>query len=349
MDDDNAAHSPGNDDATPYARLTPDTVLDAVAGLGMVPSGHLLALNSYENRVYQIGIDDATAGGAFVVAKFYRPQRWSDATILEEHAFALELAAQEIPIVPPLALSPPGSTAPTTLHNHAGYRFALFERRGGRAPELTQPEHLQWLGRFLARMHQVGGAQRFAHRPRLTTQRLGHDSLAFLRQCGLVSPEVENNYFDAAERVMEAVENQFEACGPQREIRLHGDCHPGNILWTDAGPHFVDLDDCMQGPAIQDLWMLLSGDRTHMEGQLRELMHGYRDFADFDPLELHLVESLRALRLIHYSAWLARRWHDPAFPQHFPWFNTPRYWEDQMVTLREQLERLQQAPLSLES
>ena len=336
------------DSETPYADLGPDTILDAVAALGMVPSGHLLALNSYENRVYQIGIDDATTGGTFVVAKFYRPGRWDDDTILEEHEFALELAAAEIPVVPPLVLIPPGGDSARSLHRHAGYRFALFERRGGRAPELTSPEHLQWLGRFLARMHQLGGTRRFVHRPRLTVDHFGHASLAFLRECGLVSPEVADNYFDAAARVLEEVERGFAACGPLREIRLHGDCHPGNILWTDAGPHFVDLDDCLQGPAIQDLWMLLSGDRQHMEGQLGELMKGYRDFADFDPLELHLVESLRALRLIHYSAWLARRWGDPAFPQHFPWFNTPRYWEDQMVTLREQLERLAAPPLKLD-
>ncbi len=321
--------------AHPYESLTPDTVLDAVEATGRRCDGRVLALNSYENRVYQVGIEEATP----IIAKFYRPGRWSDAAILEEHAFALELAEHEIPVVAPLA-----DAAGQTMLRHAGFRFALFPRRGGRAPEPDDPEQLEVLGRFIGRIHAVGGIRPFTHRARLTVERFGETPLRELLDSGLVQAEVAHNYRLAAEAVLEAVRAAFDMVGPLPRLRLHGDCHLGNVLWTATGPHFVDLDDAVSGPAVQDLWMLLSGTRADMERQLQAVLTGYRQFRDFDPLELHLVEPLRGLRLINYAAWLARRWDDPAFPFHFPWFGTPRYWEEQMLTLREQLERLQSPP-----
>ncbi len=319
------------DESLPYADLTPDLILNAVDASGYRTSGSLLALNSYENRVYQIGLED----GEFIIAKFYRPERWKDEAIIEEHDFSLELAAEEIPVIAPLP-----DAHQHTLRHYQGYRFALFPRRGGRPPELDDPEHLRQLGRFLGRIHATGNARRFAYRPRLTTQRFGREALDYLLTNDFIPAEILHNYQLAAEDVLTQIENTWEALLPLRELRLHGDCHPGNILWTDTGPHFVDLDDCLTGPAIQDLWMLLSGDRDQMSIQMQQILEGYTTFFDFDLLELQLIEPLRALRMLHYSAWLARRWHDPAFPRAFPWFNTPRYWEEQLYSLREQSERL---------
>ena len=313
-------------------------ILYAIDQTGFITSGSLLALNSYENRVYQVGIVD----DGFLVAKFYRPGRWDDATIQEEHDFSLELAAEEIPVVAPLT-----DDTGQTLHHYEGYRFALYPRHGGRAPELDDPEHLRWLGRTLGRIHAIGSSRLFQHRPALDIQTFGHDAVRFLLEREFIPAELGHNYKLAANTMLQQVENAFEVVGPFRRLRLHGDCHPGNILWTEAGPHFVDLDDCLIGPAVQDLWMLLSGSQNDMVGQLKFLLEGYNTFFDFDPLELYLLEALRALRLLNYSAWLARRWNDPAFPQAFPWFNTPRYWEDQLNTLREQAERLQSPPLAL--
>ena len=315
----------------PYADLTPETVLAAVDSFGARTSGTLLALNSYENRVYQVGLED----GGFIVAKFYRPGRWTDAQIDEEQTFTRELAEREIPVVAPLA-----DEDGRTLFVHAGYRYAVFPRRGGRAPELDDPEHLRRLGRVIGRIHAVGSINAFEHRPSLDVASFGHASYHYLAEHGFVPAEVSHNIAQAAERVLELVEDAFAAVGPVRRLRLHGDCHPGNILWTDQGPHFVDLDDARMGPAIQDLWMLVSGTAEAMGAQMRTILDGYREFFEFDPLELRLVEPLRALRILHYAAWLARRWHDPAFPRHFPWFNTPRYWEEQLNTLRELAERL---------
>jgi Ser/Thr protein kinase RdoA (MazF antagonist) len=318
-----------------YAGLTPETVLDALQAAGLRGDGRLLALNSYENRVYQVWLED----GGSVVAKFYRPGRWSDAQILEEHAFVQELAAREIPAVAPLALEG------TTLNAHAGFRFAVYPRRGGRPPELEDRDTLQWLGRFIGRIHAVGATRGFASRPALDAQSFGREPRDWLLAHGFLPAELRPAWAGAAALALEGAARCFERAGAVHALRLHGDCHAGNVLWTDAGPHFVDFDDARSGPAVQDLWMLLSGDRASMAQQLGHVLEGYRPFFDFDRRELHLVEALRTLRLLHYSAWIARRWDDPAFPAAFPWFNTQRYWQDRILELREQIALMQEAPL----
>ncbi|HJV05795.1 MAG TPA: serine/threonine protein kinase [Chromobacteriaceae bacterium] len=324
-----------NEVAPPFAGLTPDTLLDAVESLGLLTSGSLLALNSYENRVYQVGMDD----GPPLVAKFYRPERWSDAQILEEHAFTLELAEREIPVVPPL------SWQGRTLHQHGGYRFALFARRGGRVPELGDSATLEWIGRFLGRIHAVGAIEPYQQRPALDQQSFGEEPLAYVLASGLLPRELVDVYRGVARQALEGVQRCIDRAGAVNTLRLHGDCHVGNILWTEAGPHFVDFDDSRMGPAIQDIWMLLSGSRQEQSQQLADVLAGYEDFYEFDTRELYLVEALRTLRLLHFSAWLARRWHDPAFPAAFPWFNSQRYWEEQILTLREQVALLDEPPL----
>jgi Ser/Thr protein kinase RdoA (MazF antagonist) len=319
----------------PYSELTPDCILDAVEACGLPVDGRLLALNSYENRVYQVGIEDR----APIIAKFYRPERWTDPQILEEHAFATELAQAEVPVVAPL-------DDKGTLHRHLGFRFALFPRRGGRAPEFDDAKVLEWIGRFLGRIHAVGRSDRFRYRPALDIASFIDEPRTFLLQSGIVPTELVEPYRAITAMALEEAERCFLRAGSVEAIRLHGDCHAGNILWTDAGPHFVDLDDCRTGPAVQDLWMLLSGDRHAMGKQLRHVLEGYEQFADFDDRELHLVEALRAMRMIHYAAWLGRRWDDPAFPAAFPWFNTRRYWEEHILQLREQIAAMSDTPLA---
>jgi Ser/Thr protein kinase RdoA (MazF antagonist) len=321
--------------AAPFAGLTPDTVLNAIDAAGWRTSGTLLALNSYENRVFQVGIEDAPP----VVAKFYRPQRWSDEQIAEEHGFLAELAQHEIPVVPPLAL------AGTTLHSSGGFRFAVFARRGGRAPELSDPAVRTWLGRFIGRIHAVGASRRYAQRPALDVDSFGVEPSQWLIDHQWLPPELDAVYRGVVAQALDGVRACFGRAGTVRAIRLHGDCHEGNVLWTDAGPHFVDFDDSRSGPALQDLWMLLSGERAEMQHQLTDIVAGYEDFAELDRAELYLLEALRTLRLIHYSAWIARRWDDPAFPAAFPWFETPRYWEQRILELREQIAAMQEAPL----
>ncbi|HWS73923.1 MAG TPA: serine/threonine protein kinase [Quisquiliibacterium sp.] len=319
----------------PYAALTPECLLDALETVGVRGDGRLLALNSFENRVYQVWLED----GGSVIAKFYRPERWTDAQILEEHAFTAELAEREIPVVAPLA--PAGGT----LHSHAGYRFALYPRRGGRAPELDDPGVLEWLGRFIGRIHAVGAARPFAVRPALDPAGFGDEPRAWLLEHHCIPEELLPAWSGIVGQALDAVRVAFGTRPALRRLRLHGDCHPGNILWTDDGPHFVDFDDARSGPAIQDLWMLLSGDADAMSRQLGHVLAGYERFADFDRGELGLVEPLRTLRLIHYSAWIARRWHDPAFPAAFPWFGTARYWQDRILELREQVAAMSEPPL----
>ena len=322
----------------PYQDLTPDRLLNAVESAGFRCDGRLLALNSFENRVYQFGIED----DAPLVAKFYRPGRWSDEAILEEHVFTLDLAEREIPVVAPLV-----DKTGCTLHHFEGFRFALYPRRPGRAPELDDPDTLEWMGRFIGRIHAVGAIQPFAHRPVLDMESFGTEPSQFLLQEHFIPPDLEPAYRSVVEDVLRRVRDCFERAGKVGQIRLHGDCHPGNVLWTEGGPHFVDFDDCRMGPALQDLWMLLSGDRASQNAQLLNVMEGYREFHDFNPAELHLLEALRTLRMIHYSGWLARRWEDPAFPAAFPWFNTQRYWQDQILALREQAALLDEPPLVL--
>ena len=320
---------------TPYATLTPDCMLDAIESVGVQCDGRLLALNSYENRVYQVGIEDSTP----LIAKFYRPARWSDAAILEEHRFAEELATDEIPVVAPIVI------AGHTLHHAQGFRFALFPRRGGRAPELSDPAVLEWIGRFLGRLHAVGKRTRFGERSTLSIASLGHASRDFLLAHDGLPRDLHAAYSSVLEHALAGVEHCFTRAGTVATLRLHGDCHAGNILWTDDGPHFVDLDDCCNGPAVQDLWMLLAGERAEMTQQLSDILAGYEDFNDFNRRELHLIEALRTLRQIHYAAWLARRRDDPAFPAAFPWFNTQHYWQNHILALREQIALMDEAPL----
>ena len=317
--------------AHPYAGLTPEVVLDACDSSGLRADGRLLPLNSYENRVYQVWLDDGSAR----VLKFYRPGRWSEAQIEEEHAFARELARREIPVV-----------APEHTGRHAGYSFAVYPRRGGRAPELGDPKVLEWIGRFIGRIHAVGQVEPFQHREVLSRQSFGDEPRAWLLEQGFIPAELRPAWEAVTSQALTSVAALFERAGAVRDIRLHGDCHPGNILWTHEGPHFVDLDDARMGPALQDLWMLLSGERAAMTRQLSDVLAGYAQFMDFDRRELHLLEALRTLRLIHYSAWIARRWDDPAFPAAFPWFNTQRYWQDRILELREQIALMDEPPLS---
>jgi Ser/Thr protein kinase RdoA (MazF antagonist) len=321
----------------PYSELTPDRVLNALASIGLRPDGRLLSLNSYENRVYQTWMEE----GPPLVAKFYRPARWSDAQILEEHSFSRELADREIPVVAPLVV------AGATLHAFEGFRFTVFPRRGGRAPELEDARTLEWIGRFLGRIHAVGATREFLERPALDLNGYGVEPREWLLASGLVPTELVEAWTRATALALEGARRSYERAGNVTRIRLHGDCHGGNVLWTEAGPHFVDFDDCRSGPAVQDLWMLLSGDRESMARQLANVLAGYEDFSEFDPRELRLVEALRTLRLIHYSAWIARRWDDPAFPAAFPWFGTQRYWQDRILELREQIAAMEEEPLHL--
>jgi Ser/Thr protein kinase RdoA (MazF antagonist) len=319
-----------------FSTLTPDIVLDALDSVGLRGDGRLLALNSYENRVYQVGMED----GPPLVAKFYRPQRWSDAAILEEHDFVRELVEREIPVVPAMQL-----TQGRTLHVFEDFRFAVFTKHGGRAPELEDSATLEWMGRFIGRIHAVGALAPFSARPVLDIKSFGEEPRDFLLAQGFVPHDLEAAYRSVAAQALDGVRRCFERAGELATLRLHGDCHSGNVLWTEAGPHFVDFDDSRSGPAVQDLWMLLSGERADMVRQLSDLLAGYEDFFDFDPRQLHVIEALRTLRLMHYAAWLARRWDDSAFPVAFPWFNTQRYWQDRILELREQVALMDEPPL----
>jgi Ser/Thr protein kinase RdoA (MazF antagonist) len=309
--------------------------LNAVESVGFRSDGRLLALNSYENRVYQIGLEE----GAPLIAKFYRPKRWTDEAILEDHSFVQELVDHEIPVVPAMLLNG------KTLHTFEGFRFSVFPKHGGRAPELEGRSTLEWMGRFLGRIHAIGSLKPYQERPTLDIKSFGEQPRDYLLSHEFIPADLDTAYRSAVDLALDGVRYCFTRAGEVASLRLHGDCHVGNVLWTDQGPHFVDFDDSRMGPAVQDLWMLLSGDRADMVRQLTDVLAGYEDFCDFNERELHLIEALRTLRLIHYAAWLAHRWDDPAFKQAFPWFNTQRYWQDRILELREQIALMDEPPL----
>ena len=324
----------------PFDSLTPDVVLDALSAIGQHGDGRLTALNSFENRVYQAHLES----GEVVVLKFYRPGRWSEAQIIEEHQLAHELAAAEVPAVAPLSIGG------QTLHRHGEFLFSVSPRRGGRRPELDDLDVLEWIGRFLGRLHTVGAQHAFVQRPALDIAQFGFEPRDWLLRHHIIPVESERLWRETLDRTLDAVSATFDRVGDVATLRLHGDCHPGNILWTPSelpggGPHFVDLDDARTGPAVQDLWMLLGGDRAQQTRQLGALVDGYEEFRAFDRRELALIEPLRTLRLIHYSAWLARRWDDPIFPINFPWFGTPAYWNEQALWLAQQVDAMAAAPL----
>ncbi|MGB1884960.1 MAG: serine/threonine protein kinase [Gammaproteobacteria bacterium] len=325
----------------PYESLTPDLILAAVESRGFNCDGHLQALNSYENRVYQVGIDD----GQPLIAKFYRPHRWSRGALLEEHQFVAELAAAELPVVAPL-------TGPAThsLHEFGSFFFALFERRGGRAPEFDRHDALSTMGRFLARMHTVGARQPFAARGAIDVETFGVQAVNAVRD-DFIPADLSEAYGAITTQLLARLEARFKQCGRITLLRVHGDCHGGNVLWRDDAPHFVDFDDARMAPAVQDLWMLLSGQPEDQQAQLATIIEAYESFRDFDYRELSLIEPLRTLRIMHFAAWLARRWSDPAFPRAFPWFNTQAYWEKHIVELKEQLAALDEPlmPSSLQT
>jgi Ser/Thr protein kinase RdoA (MazF antagonist) len=320
--------------ARPFEALSPDVVLDAAASVGIEGDGRLLALNSYENRVYQLGTDTGNR-----VLKFYRAGRWSDAQIAEEHEFTAQMAAAELPVAAPLQIDG------DTLFRFQDYRFCVFPWMPGRAPELDASESLTLLGRAIARMHQIGCAQPFAVRPWLSSERLGWQALDTVLASGLIPAELAGRYEEVARELLDAVETVFESAGEVAAIRIHGDCHLGNLLWNERGPVFVDLDDCMMGPRVQDLWMLLSGPPEAQQRQWAEILEGYQQFADFDYREVLLVEALRSLRMLHHAAWVAQRWQDPAFPRAFPWFGERRNWENYILDLLEQSSNMREQPL----
>ena len=322
----------------PYDALTPDLVIDAVESAGYLSDARLLALNSYENRVYQVGLED----GEPLIAKFYRPHRWTRQQILEEHAFSQELVEADISVVAPII-----DSSGKSLHEHEDFWFALFKRRGGYPPELDNLHNLFILGRTLGRIHAVGRATDFEHRLELSVERMMADNIAFLLEGDFIPQGLIPAYSSLAEDLLKSVSTLYGEVKPRDLIRVHGDCHAGNILWRDDTAHFVDLDDCVMAPAVQDLWMFLSGERHRRQLQIAELVEGYSEFCDFEPRQLRWLEALRTMRIVNYSAWLARRWEDPAFPRSFTWFNTERYWADHILELREQLAAQQEEPLQL--
>ena len=321
----------------PFDKLTPDFIMDAVESQGYHCDCRILTLNSYENRVYQVGIEDSPP----LIVKFYRPERWSDAQILEEHDFTLELAAHELPVVAPL-----GNQNKETLQQYQGFRFSLSPCKGGHSPELDNLEHLLIIGRLLGRIHAIGAGHPFSSRPTLNSHNFGHESVTFINE-NFIPIEYRESYQTLTHDLLQKIDERFSQLGSIFSLRVHGDCHNGNMLWRDGSPHFVDFDDARMAPAIQDLWMLLSGTEDQQRHQLDKILTGYHQFYDFNPVELQLIEPLRTLRMLHYSAWLGRRWDDPAFPRTFPWFNSMQYWGEHILELREQMSALQEPSLQL--
>ncbi len=327
-----------SDKTLPFYALDPDLILSAIESMGIAADGRLLALNSYENRVYQVGVES----GPSLVVKFYRPNRWDDQQILEEHSFLNELAENEIPVVAPILFD-----GFKSLCHYRGFRYAVFPKHGGRAPDLDREGVLEWIGRFIGRIHSLGAIKPFESRPVISVESFLIEPSRFLLDNGFIPADLIPAYNSVLKLALDGVLRCFERAGDVSTIRLHGDCHMGNVLWTDLGPHFVDFDDCRMGPAIQDLWMMLSGTHEDMSEQFQEILLGYADFYDFNFKELHLIEALRTLRLVHYSGWIASRWDDPAFKQSFTWFNTQQYWQDRILEMREQVSLMNEPPLSL--
>ena len=321
----------------PFNQLTPDFILNALDELGYITDSRLLPLNSYENRVYQIGIQDSSP----IIGKFYRPNRWNKKQILEEHQFCFELAEQELPIVAPLI-----SEGGESLFQYEGFYFALFSRKGGYGPELDNLDNLYLLGKLLGRIHAVGAVRPFSHRNTLNSSTFGYESSKFVSE-HFIPTELKLSYDSLVKDLMKTIDEVVSNAGDIQNIRVHGDCHSGNILWRDDNAHFVDLDDAMMAPAIQDIWMLLSGNRDRQSAQLSEIIDGYNEFFDFHPRELKLIDALRTLRIINYTAWIAKRWNDPAFPMAFPWFNTIRFWSEHILELREQFAALGEPNLKI--
>ena len=335
-----------------FSNLDPQQVLASLDAVGLRGDGRILQLNSYENRVFQVFLEDSRLGNEAVVAKFYRPARWSDAQIVEEHAFALELAEAEVPVVPPLVLQAAADEPGLVLHGDPPtlacrqtadglHRYTAAKRCAGREPELEDPAALRQLGRFIGRLHSVGKRRPFVHRHHLNARADGRLALKLLLDGDFVPDTERAAWQQACTQALAAVEAAFDEVQPLATLRLHGDCHLGNVLWRDGAPHVVDLDDAMQGPAVQDLWMLVSGDHATMAQQLNTLLEGYEQFCDFDDRERALIEPLRTLRMVRHSAWLAARWSDPTFPLNFPFFGTAAYWNQQTTQLREQFEAMQ--------
>ena len=322
----------------PYAELSPVAVLEAVESLGYETDARMFPLNSYENRVYQVGV----VGKPSIIVKFYRPERWTNEQILEEHSYTQELVDLEIPVVPPIDFTDGG-----TLQQCNNFRFSVFEQFLGRPPELDNLDNLLVMGRFVGRIHAVGALHEFKHRIELTAERFSVQSRQFLLENDFLSRDMRPAYETLSQDLVDKIQQRFADHGEVQKLRIHGDCHPGNVLWKDETPNFVDFDDTMTGPAIQDLWMMLSGDRNQRQAQLLELAEGYNEFHNFRASELELVEAMRTMRLMNYAAWLARRWEDPAFPKSFPWFNTERYWAEHIQELREQLFLLDEPALRL--
>jgi len=321
----------------PFDSLTPNFILDAMESCGYFSDGRLFPLNSYENRVYQIGIEDE----APLIGKFYRPNRWTTEQILEEHQFCFELVEQELPVVAPI-LNDKGQS----LFQHEGFSFALFPRKGGHGPELDNLDNLYLLGKLLGRIHAIGAVRPFSFRHMLNSHTFGHEPSMLVSE-QFIPKELKASYDSLIKDLMQAVDESISNAGIIQHIRVHGDCHAGNILWRDGNAHFVDLDDTLMAPAIQDIWMLLSGDRDRQAAQLSEIIDGYNEFFDFHPRELQLIDALRTLRMINYTAWIARRWSDPAFPMAFPWFNTIRFWSEHILELREQFAALNEPTLQV--